>query len=157
MKKIFLIAVTALSLASCNGTKADQSTETTEVSGPETTEVRYAPVATDGKVIELDDAAMLAPEVKVKQLTVVDFNAVWCGPCRQLTPVLEDMAAKFQGKVTFISVDVDEYGDLFKAYNMGESIPAVLFLKPDGSSFKMIGTGDLLPAEKFEELINKNL
>ena len=40
---------------------------------------------------------------------------------------------------------------------MGESIPAVLFLKPDGTSFKKIGTGDLLPADKFEQLINENL
>lgn len=116
-----------------------------------------APVAQDGKVIELEDAAALTPGVKVEQLTVVDFNAVWCGPCRQLTPVLEDLAAKYQGKVTFISVDVDKFGALFEAYNMGESIPAVLFLKPDGTSFKKIGTGELLPAENFEKIINDNL
>lgn len=98
-----------------------------------------------------------SPWRKVEQLTVVDFNAVWCGPCRQLTPVVEELAAKYQGKVTFIAVDVDRFGALFQAYDMGESIPAVLFLKPDGTSFKKIGTGDLLPADKFEQLINENL
>ena len=78
-------------------------------------------------------------------------------PCRQLTPVLEELAAKYDGKVTFVSVDVDKYGDLFEAYNLGTSIPAVLFLYPDGSKKSYIGTGDLLPADKFEALIDAAL
>ena len=148
MKKIFVYALACLALASCGGNQTTQTTETV---------AKTAPVATDGKVIELEDAAALTPGVKVEQLTVVDFNAVWCGPCRQLAPVLEEMAAKYQGKVTFISVDVDKFGDLFGAYEMGDAIPAVLFLKPDGTSFKKIGTGDLMPAENFEKIINENL
>ncbi len=157
MKKIFVIAIAALALASCGGNQSTQTTETEEAAVEQPAVALNAPVAQDGKVIELEDAAALTPGVKVEQLTVVDFNAVWCGPCRQLTPVLEDLAAKYQGKVTFISVDVDKFGALFEAYNMGESIPAVLFLKPDGTSFKKIGTGELLPAENFEKIINDNL
>lgn len=157
MKKIFVIAIAALALASCGGNQSTQTTETEEAAVEQPAVALNAPVAQDGKVIELEDAAALTPGVKVEQLTVVDFNAVWCGPCRQLTPVLEDLAAKYQGKVTFISVDVDKFGALFEAYNMGESIPAVLFLKPDGTSFKKIGTGELLPAESFEKIINDNL
>lgn len=157
MKKIFVIAIAALALASCGGNQSTQTTETEEAAVEQPAVALNAPVAQDGKVIELEDAATLTPGVKVEQLTVVDFNAVWCGPCRQLTPVLEDLAAKYQGKVTFISVDVDKFGVLFEAYNMGESIPAVLFLKPDGTSFKKIGTGELLPAENFEKIINDNL
>ncbi len=157
MKKIFVIAIAALALASCGGNQSTQTTETEEAAVEQPAVALNAPVAQDGKVIELEDAAALTPGVKVAQLTVVDFNAVWCGPCRQLTPVLEDLAAKYQGKVTFISVDVDKFGALFEAYNMGESIPAVLFLKPDGTSFKKIGTGELLPAENFEKIINDNL
>lgn len=157
MKKIFVIAIAALALASCGGNQSTQTTETEEAAVEQPAVALNAPVAQDGKVIELEDAAALTPGVMVEQLTVVDFNAVWCGPCRQLTPVLEDLAAKYQGKVTFISVDVDKFGALFEAYNMGESIPAVLFLKPDGTSFKKIGTGELLPAENFEKIINDNL
>ena len=145
MKKIFLMAVAAFALASCGGNQSTQTTETEEAAVEQPSVAKYAPVAKDGKVIELEDASALTPGVKVEQLTVVDFNAVWCGPCRQLTPVLEELAAKYQGKVTFISVDVDKLGNLFEAYQMGESIPAVLFLKPDGTYFKKIGTGELLP------------
>ncbi|MEZ3577875.1 MAG: hypothetical protein K1W01_10320 [Muribaculaceae bacterium] len=157
MKKIFLMAVAAFALASCGGNQSTQTTETEEAAVEQPSVAKYAPVAKDGKVIELEDASALTPGVKVEQLTVVDFNAVWCGPCRQLTPVLEELAAKYQGKVTFISVDVDKLGNLFEAYQMGESIPAVLFLKPDGTYFKKIGTGELLPAENFEKIINDNL
>lgn len=116
-----------------------------------------APVAKDGKVIELANAAELAPGVKVKQLTVVDFNAVWCGPCRQLAPVVEEMAKKYAGKVTFVSVDVDRFGDLFAAWNLGSSIPAVLFISPDGKTEAFIGTGELLPAAKFDNIIKARL
>ena len=157
MKKIFLMAVAAFALASCGANQSTQTTETEEAAVEQPSVAKYAPVAKDGKVIELEDASALTPGVKVEQLTVVDFNAVWCGPCRQLTPVLEELAAKYQGKVTFISVDVDKLGNLFEAYQMGESIPAVLFLKPDGTYFKKIGTGELLPAENFEKIINDNL
>ena len=157
MKKIFLMAVAAFALASCGGNQSTQTTETEEAAVEQPSVAKYAPVAKDGKVIELEDASALTPGVKVEQLTVVDFNAVWCGPCRQLTPVLEELAAKYQGKVTFISVDVDKLGNLFEAYQMGESIPAVLFLKPEGTYFKKIGTGELLPAENFEKIINDNL
>ena len=151
------MAVAALALASCGGNQSTQTTETEEAAVEQPSVAKYAPVAKDGKVIELEDASALTPGVKVEQLTVVDFNAVWCGPCRQLTPVLEELAAKYQGKVTFISVDVDKLGNLFEAYQMGESIPAVLFLKPDGTYFKKIDTGELPPAENFEKIINDNL
>lgn len=95
--------------------------------------------------------------MKVPQLTILDFNAVWCGPCRQLTPVFEELAVKYEGKATFVSVDVDKLGDLFQAYDMGNSIPAVLFIQPDGTLTKYIGTEDLLPGNKFEALIDAAL
>lgn len=161
MKKIMLMcgAAAIFALASCSTKSTEQATEanTVEVEKTEQADVTLAPVATDGKVIELTDASLVAPGVKVSQLTVLDFNAVWCGPCRQLTPVLEEMAKKYEGKVTFISIDVDKFGELFEAYNLGSSIPAVVFMRPDGQNKSFIGTGDLLPATAFEALIEANL
>ncbi|MDE6610960.1 MAG: thioredoxin family protein [Muribaculaceae bacterium] len=161
MNKIMLACGVAaiISLASCStdSTKKAEEANAVEVEKTEQADVTLAPVATDGKVIELDNASLVAPGVKVSQLTVLDFNAVWCGPCRQLTPVLEEMAKKYEGKVTFVSIDVDKFGDLFEAYNLGSSIPAVVFIRPDGQTKNFIGTGDLLPASAFEALIEANL
>lgn len=161
MNKYFIVCGIAAFMAftGCS-TKSNEKAEAVDaVTVEEVTKpvVAVAPVATDGKVIELEDASLIAPGVNVEQLTVIDFNAVWCGPCRQLTPVLEEMAAKYAGKVTFISVNVDKFGELFEAYNLGSSIPAVLFLRPDGKSEKYIGTQNLLPASSFEAVIESNL
>lgn len=154
MRYLTIAAAAILALTSCSTPSADKTTAQADAPASE-----YAPLPTSvgGEVVELTDASVYAPGVKVPQLTVLDFNAVWCGPCRQLAPVLEEMATKYEGRATFVSVDVDKFGELFEAYKMGQSIPAVLFLKPDGTTKKYIGTGDLLPAEKFDALIKANL
>ena len=160
MKKIIFCGIAAiLALASCNSKNAGDTVETANApQAQETTQPALtAPVATDGKVIELTDASAIAPDMKVEQLTVLDFNAVRCGPCRQLAPVLEQMAEKYKGRVSFISIDVDKFGSLFEAFNLGSSIPAVVFLTPDGERKVYIGTGELLPDTAFEAIIDANL
>lgn len=154
IRKFFIPALTALVLVGCSS-KSTEKTET--VPAPESAPEATATQSSEGKVIELKDASALTPGMKVDRLTVIDFNAVWCGPCRQLTPVLEEMASKYAGIVDFYSVDVDKFGDLFMAYNVGESIPAVVFIQPDGTTSNYIGTGDLLPANKFEAIIESKL
>lgn len=153
----FMLAAALMAGCSSNNAKTENADEVQAVEETAAVDETSAATEADAKVIELTDAAVLAPGVKVDRLTVVDFNAVWCGPCRQLAPVLDEMAAKFAGKADFYSVDVDNFGNLFEAWNMGNSIPAILILKPDGSIERYIGTGELLPAEKFEAVINKNL
>lgn len=157
MKKIAIVfASAAMMLAgACTSKETDKTVPQEDGQAQPATEV----VANqgDGKVVELTDAKQYAPGVKVSQLTILDFNAVWCGPCRQLTPVLEELASKYAGRVTFVSVDVDKYGELFEAYKLGQSIPAVLFLYPDGRTAQYVGTGDLLPASKFEALVDAAL
>lgn len=147
MKKIAVIFafISLIAFGACTSKQSEQTAMPESV------------VSEDGKVIELTDASQYAPGVTVHQLTVLDFNAVWCGPCRQLTPVIDNLAMKYKGKVTFVSVDIDKYGDLFEAYNLGNSIPVVLFLYPDGSKKAYVGTEDLLPADKFENLIDAAL
>lgn len=155
MKHTYIAAAAALILAACSNREAATNTENKESEKTDTEIV--APVAADGNVIELTDARQVPPGVKVDQLTVLDFNAVWCGPCRRLTPIIEEMAERYAGKVTFISIDVDRHPELFQAYNVGSSIPVVLFLRPDGKRAEYRGISDLVPAEVFESVLKENL
>jgi thioredoxin 1 len=59
---------------------------------------------------------------------VVDFYAIWCGPCRELSPMLDQMAASYTNKVKFVKVNLDEAPDLAKQYSV-EAIPTLLFFK----------------------------
>ena len=67
-------------------------------------------------------------EVKEKEVAVIDFSATWCGPCRMLAPVLEEVSEELAGSVTFYNIDVDENPDLAQQYNI-TSIPALVVLK----------------------------
>ena len=71
---------------------------------------------------EFAEEAMKAP------VSVVDFNATWCGPCRMLAPVLEDLSGKYEGKVSFFSVDGDESPELAMQYRVN-SVPCLVLLK----------------------------
>lgn len=64
--------------------------------------------------------------MSVKQPSVIDFNATWCGPCRKLAPILEELAAEYDGKVNFYSIDTDKNRDLAKMLQI-KSIPYVLY------------------------------
>ena len=59
---------------------------------------------------------------------VVDFSATWCGPCRMLAPILEDISEELAGKANFYNVDVDECNGLAMGFGIS-SVPTVLILK----------------------------
>ena len=61
-------------------------------------------------------------------LVLVDFYADWCGPCKMLTPVLESVANKLDGKVKIVKVDVDESPDLAQRFGI-MSVPTMILFK----------------------------
>ena len=69
-----------------------------------------------------------AAEAMNAAVAVVDFNATWCGPCRMLAPVLEEVSEKYAGQVSFYSVDVDESPELAMEYRVS-SVPCLVLLK----------------------------
>ncbi|XP_037929484.1 thioredoxin-2-like isoform X1 [Teleopsis dalmanni] len=62
------------------------------------------------------------------KLVVVDFFAVWCGPCKMISPKLEELAKEHSEKVVVIKVDVDECEEIAMEYNVS-SMPTFLFIK----------------------------
>lgn len=79
---------------------------------------------------------------------LVDFWATWCGPCRMIAPIIEDLATELYGKVKVGKVNVDEEMELAVKYQV-ESIPTLLLFKDGKVVNKLIGLNDK------EEIISK--
>ena len=71
-------------------------------------------------------------------LVMVDFWAEWCGPCRAIAPVLEELAEASEGRVTLMKVNVDENPDLAVRYGI-RSIPTILFFKQGAIVDRVVG------------------
>ena len=84
-------------------------------------------------------------------VTLVDFFATWCGPCKMLTPVLEEVSKEFEGRAKVVKVDVDELRDLAMEYHIA-SVPTVILFK-DG---KLVAqTMGFRPKQQFSDALEK--
>ena len=92
-------------------------------------------------------------EVKNSKFAVVDFNATWCGPCKMLGPVLEEVSEELSGKADFFAVDVDENQGL-AIKNKIQSIPAIVIYKDGEPVDRQIG---FLPKAQLVDFISKNV
>lgn len=72
------------------------------------------------------------------QPAIVDFYADWCGPCRQLSPVLDELAKEYSGKLTIYKVNVDNEGGLATFFGI-RSIPTLLFIPMKGKPQRSLG------------------
>ncbi len=87
------------------------------------------------------------------KLTLVDFWATWCGPCKMLAPTIEELAAQYEGKVAVAKVDVDENQDLALRFGV-MSIPTVILFQDGQEVSRQVG---LLPKETYCELLDSRL
>lgn len=88
--------------------------------------------------VTLTDQNFEEKVLKSQVLVLVDFHAPWCGPCKLLDPVLDELANEYSGKVTIGSLDVDNNPQTAGKYGV-MSIPTVLFFKNGSVVKQMVG------------------
>jgi thioredoxin 1 len=84
---------------------------------------------------------------------VVDFFATWCGPCKMIAPIFEELAAEYNGKAKFVKVDIDESPELAANYKV-RGVPTLMVFKGGEIKSTMVGAQ---PKAKIAEEVNKTL
>lgn len=95
-------------------------------------------------------------EAKFKEagdkLVVVDFYATWCGPCKRIAPIVDELARRHKGDLVFLKVDVDEVEELVGECGI-EVMPTFMFRRKGAHIDTLVGSNE----QKLRELIEKHL
>ena len=104
-------------------------------------------------VIEFNDQNFDSEVLESKTPVLVDFWAVWCGPCKAITPIIEEIANDFNGKVSVGKVDVDNNNQVAMKYGI-RSIPTLLLFNNGEVVDQVIGN---VGKESIESMLSKAL
>ncbi|MGN0230625.1 MAG: thioredoxin family protein [Muribaculaceae bacterium] len=135
-----LLSISLVALLSCSNIKAADKTDNVKL----LTQAQFAE--------QVFDYTKPASEYKFlgKRPAIIDFYAVWCGPCRKLSPTVDELANDYAGKIDFYKVDVDSAEELSKALGI-RSIPMLLFIPVEGKPQSIVG---LYPKSEIIKAIN---
>ena len=104
-------------------------------------------------VFEVNDATFEQEVLQSDKPVLVDFWAVWCGPCKAIAPIVDDLAITYAGKLKVAKVNVDQNGATPSRYGI-RGIPALLLFKGGKVADQIVG---YVPREVIEEKVNRVL
>ena len=102
-------------------------------------------------LLEVTDASFENEILKSELPVLVDFWAVWCGPCRQIAPTVESLAVEYKGKLKVAKMNVDDHVLVPQKYEI-RSIPTLLIFKNGQVAAQIVGA---VPKAKIEEALKK--
>jgi len=105
------------------------------------------------KPLDLDDKSFKDVVVEAKTPFLVDFWAPWCGPCRAMAPVVDELAREYEGRVGFAKVNVDDNPGVANRYSI-RSIPTLLLFKDGKPMTQIVG---LKPKAELEKQLDAAL
>lgn len=155
MKRItlFLLGIVLMSTVACGRTNSNDNSD--RVTAAEDSKA---------KVIHLTKAEFLEKVYNFEKNpdewkyegdkpAIVDFYATWCGPCKMVAPILDELAKEYDGQIVIYKVDTDKETELARAFGI-RSIPSILFIPMNGKPEMAQGA---LPKEAFKKAIDELL
>ncbi len=106
-----------------------------------------------GQTLKVDEGSWDAQVMKAPDLVMVDFWAVWCGPCQMVAPIVDELATEYAGKLRVMKLNTDESPEIAGRYQV-MSIPTILFFKNGQLVEKLIGAR---PKRQFKDVIDSLL
>src|SRR6201985_1339783 len=104
-------------------------------------------------IVEVSDATFDKDVTQSEQPVLVDFWAVWCGPCRAIAPIVDDLATTYAGKLKVAKVNVDQNGATPSRYGI-RGIPALLLFKDGKVADQIVG---FVPKDTIDKSVIKVL
>ena len=105
------------------------------------------------KIVHLTDKSFETDVLKAEGLTLVDFWAEWCGPCKMIAPILDEVAEEYDGKLTIAKLNIDENPETAPKYGI-RGITTLLLLKNGEVAATKVGA---LSKGQLKEFLNANL
>ncbi|MFT6791464.1 MAG: thioredoxin 1 [Cellvibrionaceae bacterium] len=99
-------------------------------------------------IIHVTDASFSDEVLNAKIPVLVDFWAAWCGPCKMIAPILDELSVEYKGKIKICKVDVDENTDIMKKFDI-RGIPTLKIFKNGEAAANTVGARSKQELQKF--------
>ena len=128
-------------LASCGNVGAKTGNDTDNQSGDSRNSACVQELYAAGFNTKVYDLTVEGLKYLGDKPAIVDFTDTWCGPCQRISPILEELAREYDGRIVIYKVDIDKNRNIANAFNIS-SIPAIMYIPLNGEPVMTVGARD---------------